>query len=176
MKRIMPMANSTRLLPMDPSRRQALATLLAGAAALPLASPVRAHHGWSSFDLNRPLYLQGRAVEVKWRNPHAELVLERSPAGLPADLAGRRLPAQIAQVDGPGLLAKARLPQRPDARWVIELAPLTRMGQWKVPEITAGTDLAVLGFTFTDEKGEALLRAEYLFLGAAVYGLRSGPA
>ena len=95
---------------------------------------------------------------------------------LNGSLAGRRLPAQIAQVDGPGLLAKARLPQRPDARWVIELAPLTRMGQWKVPEITAGTDLAVLGFTFTDEKGEALLRAEYLFLGAAVYGLRSGPA
>jgi hypothetical protein len=45
-----------------------------------------------------------------------------------------------------------------------------------VPEIKNGTDLAVLGFTFAGEKGEAVLRAEYLFLGGQVYGLRSGPA
>jgi len=50
------------------------------------------------------------------------------------------------------------------------------MGQWKIPEITAGTEMAVLGFTFADEKGEAILRAEYLFLGSQVYGLRSSPA
>ena len=176
MKTDKPIDQPTMRLPPRPNRRQTLATVLGGLALLPLYNPARAHHGWSSFDLNRPLFLQGRAVEVKWRNPHAELVLERSAAGLPADLAARRLPAQIAQVDGPGLLAKARLPQRADARWMVELAPLTRMGQWKVPEITAGTELAVLGFTFADEKGEAVLRAEYLFLGAAVYGLRSGPA
>ena len=36
----------------------------------------RAHHGWSSFDQERPLYLEGRAANVRWRNPHAELVLE----------------------------------------------------------------------------------------------------
>ena len=35
-----------------------------------------AHHGWSSFDQERPIYLEGRAADVKWRNPHAELVLE----------------------------------------------------------------------------------------------------
>jgi hypothetical protein len=34
----------------------------------------------------------------------------------------------------------------------------------------------VLGFTFTGEKGDAVLRAEYLFVGAQVYGLRSSPA
>lgn len=162
------------------SRRRALQRIGTGAASAlglwALATPATAHHGWSSFDLERPLYLSGRAVEVKWRNPHAELVLERSGAGLPADLARRSMPPQVAQVDGPGLLAKARLPQRADTRWLVELAPLTRMGQWKVPEITAGTELAVLGFTFAGEKGEAVLRAEYLFLGTVVYGLRSGPA
>jgi hypothetical protein len=36
--------------------------------------------------------------------------------------------------------------------------------------------LGVLGFTFKDEKGDAVLRAEYLFVGGRVYGLRSGPA
>jgi hypothetical protein len=45
-----------------------------------------------------------------------------------------------------------------------------------VPEIKNGDSLAVLGFTFTGEKGDALMRVEYLFLGGKVYGLRSSPA
>lgn len=156
-------------------RRLFLATLATGAAS-GLTSPVWAHHGWSSFDQERPLYLQGRASEVKWRNPHAELVLERTARTLPADLAQRPVPAQVAQVDGRGLLARAALPQRSEARWLVELAPLTRMEQWQIPEIKAGTELSVLGFTFAGEKGEAILRAEYLFLEGKVFGLRSRPA
>jgi hypothetical protein len=135
-----------------------------------------AHRGWSSFDQERPLYLQGRASEVKWRNPHAELVLERSSLALPTGLARRAVPPQVAPVDGRSLLARATLPQRTDARWMVELAPITRMEQWQVPEIRNGAELAVLGFTFACEKGEAILRAEYLFLGDKVYGLRSRPA
>ena len=50
------------------------------------------------------------------------------------------------------------------------------MEAWKIPEIRPSDRLAVLGFTFVGEKGEALLRAEYLFFGPAVYGLRSSPA
>ena len=33
----------------------------------------------------------------------------------------------------------------------------------------------MLGYTLTGEKGEAVLRAEYLFVGAQAYGLRSSP-
>lgn len=136
-----------------------------------------AHHGWSSFDQDRPLYLQGKAANVQWRNPHAELVLELAqPLRLPADLAQRAVPAQTANVDGRALLAKTSLPTRPDTRWQVELAPLTRLQLWRVPEIRNGTELEVVGFTFTGEKGEALLRAEYLFLGGQAYGLRSSPA
>jgi len=86
------------------------------------------------------------------------------------------LPPQVAPVDGRSLLARATLPQRTDARWMVELAPITRMEQWQVPEIRNGAELAVLGFTFAGEKGEPILRAEYLFLGDKVYGLRSRPA
>ena len=50
------------------------------------------------------------------------------------------------------------------------------MVQWRGPEIRKGAELAELGFTFAGEKGEAILRAEYLFLGDRVYGLRSRPA
>lgn len=151
-------------------------TLLIGSAlALPLAA--RAHHGWSSFDQTRPVWLEGRAAQVAWRNPHAELKLELpSDTKLPADLASRALPAQTAGVDGKALLAAAQLPRRRDKVWVVELAPLTRLQAWAVPEIKAGAALAVLGFTFTDEKGDAVLRAEYLFLDGKTYGLRSAPA
>ncbi|MDO8376746.1 MAG: hypothetical protein Q7S91_06075, partial [Aquabacterium sp.] len=94
----------------------------------------------------------------------------------PADLAGRGLPAQAAGVDGKALLAAARLPTRRDKVWLIELAPLTRLSAWKMPEIKPGAAVAVLGFTFTDEKGDAVLRAEYVWLDGQAYGLRSSPA
>jgi hypothetical protein len=137
----------------------------------------RAHHGWSSFDQNRPLYLEGRAASVQWRNPHAEAVLEVSAAlKLPVDLGRRSVPPQASPVDGAALLSRVALPSRKDRRWTIELAPLTRMQAWQVPEIKPGTEFAVLGFTFEGEKGDAVLRAEYLFLGDKTYGMRSAPA
>jgi hypothetical protein len=147
--------------------------VLAGLAAPGLAL---AHHGWSSFDQDRPIWLEGRVKSVKWANPHAELVLEVPPdPKLPADLASRAVPAQSAGVDGKALLARAVLPRRKDRQWEIELAPLTRMQAWSVPEIKAGAQIAVLGFIFKEEKGEAVLRVEYLFAGGKAYGLRSSP-
>ncbi len=150
-------------------------TLLAAAPAL-LALPAWAHHGWSSFDQARPIYLEGTARDVRWRNPHAELKLEL-PADLklPADLATRAVPPQSAPVDGPALLRAAQLPTRQDRVWDVELAPLSRMGAWQVPELRNGDRVAVLGFTFAAEKGDAILRAEYVFVGGKAYGLRSSP-
>ncbi len=149
--------------------------LLSAVALFPLAA--RAHHGWSSFDLARPIYLEGRAVNVAWRNPHAELDLDVAPdLRLPADLTQRTVPAQSASVDGPGLLKAAQLPMRKDKRWHIELAPLSRMDAWKAVEVKNGDALSMLGFTFAGEKGDAILRVEYLWAGGKVIGLRSSPA
>lgn len=162
------------------NRRHLLTASLAPLGATALALPAGfalAHHGWSSFDLDRPLYLEGRAAKVAWRNPHAELELELPPEPrLPSDLASRSVPPQAAAVDGAALLRAARLPTRRDRRWLVELAPLPRMNAWKVAEVKAGDTVAVLGFTFAGEKGEAVLRAEYLWAGGGVYGLRSAPA
>jgi len=145
--------------------------------ALPLPRLALAHHGWSSFDQGRPLYLEGRAGKVAWRNPHAEFELEVKPGlALPADLARRTVPPQSANVDGPGLLARAQLPTRKDRVWEVELAPLTRMQAWQVPQLATGTEVAVLGFTFDGEKGKPVLRAEYLWVGGKAYGMRSSPA
>lgn len=151
--------------------------MLAGSALFCLLRPAFAHHGWSSFDQARPLYLEGKAASVAWRNPHAELVLEVAPdLKLPADLATRVLPAQSAPVDGAALLKAAQLPTRKDRRWTIELAPLSRMNAWQVVEIRPGDAIGLLGFSFAGEKGDAILRVEYLFAGGRTYGLRSSPA
>ena len=139
--------------------------------------PTLAHHGWSSFDQDRPIYLEGKVVKSVWQNPHVGLLIDLPAAlKLPADLTQRMLPAQSAPVDGKALLAKAVVPTRQDKRWEIELAPLGRVQSWNIAEITPGDSVAVLGFTFTGEKGAAVLRAEYLFVSGKIYGLRSSPA
>jgi hypothetical protein len=45
-----------------------------------------------------------------------------------------------------------------------------------VAEIKPGATVSVVGFTFAGEKGDAVLRAEYLFVDGKAYGLRSSPA
>lgn len=149
--------------------------LLASAAGLALPA-ARAHHGWSGFDTDRPIYLEGRAGQVEWRNPHVEVFLTLPAAlKLPFDLAKRPLPAQSSPVDGPAILAKAVLPTRTDKRWELELAPLTRMQAWQIAEIKPGVELSAVGYTVAGEKGEAVARVEYLFIDGKAYGLRSSP-
>lgn len=156
---------------MPVQRRQCMLAL----AAAPLWA--RAHHGWSSFDAQQSIYLAGTVRTVRWQNPHAELTLELSAdLSVPSELAQRSLPAQSAPVDGKALLAKAALPRRRDRVWQVELAPLTRMQAWQVAEIKPGATVSVVGFALREEKGEALLRAEFLFVGDKAYPLRSGPA
>ena len=151
--------------------------LLAFAAAGLAPELARAHHGWSGFDQDRPIYLEGKAESVVWKNPHAELMLRVAPGfAVPADLPRRAVPAQSAAVDAARILAAARVPTRKDPLWEIELAPLTRMEAWKVAEIKPGQSIAVVGYTFPAEKGDAVLRVEYLFADGKVYGLRSSPA
>jgi hypothetical protein len=158
-------------------RRHILA-LLGSAAAAGLALPIvaRAHHGWSSFDPDTPLYLKGRVKAVRWRNPHAELELAlASGLALPDDLARRELPAQTTQLDGHAILAKTRLPETRDAVWEIELAPLTRMKAWGVEPIEEGETVELVGYSLAD-RSEPVLRAEWLFRDGKAYGLRSSPA
>ena len=49
------------------------------------------------------------------------------------------------------------------------------MEAWKVAEIKNGQTIAAIGYTFPAEKGEAVMRVEYLFADGKVYGLRSSP-
>ncbi len=154
--------------------------ILTGAGcALALAAMHRsalAHHGWSSFDQTRPIYLAGKVKAVKWQNPHAEIVVTvAADAVLPANLASLSVPAQTSNVDGPKVLAAAQLPTR-RGDWTIELSPMTRINAWKVPQPKVGDTVSAVAYTFPDEKGDMFARVEYLIIGGQLYGLRSNPA
>ena len=144
--------------------------------SLPVSQRLFAHHGWSSFDESRPLYIAGTVKSMKWQNPHAEIVITMATnATLPADLAKRSVPAQTASVDGARVLSGAALPKK-RGDWTIELSPMTRIDAWKVPAPKVGDTVAAVAYSFKDEKGEAFARVEYLLIGDRIYGLRSMPA
>ena len=134
-----------------------------------------AHHGWSSFDETKPIYLEGVVKSVKWQNPHAEVMLEVNRAAPPAALARFAIPKQSVNVDAVTVIGSAKAPTRKDAVWEVEFAPITRMDAWKVAPIKAGEKIAVIGYTFKDEKGEATLRVEFLIGNGKVTPLRSAP-
>lgn len=45
-------------------------------AALALALPALAHHGWSEYDQNQSLTLTGRIAETGYEHPHGHVKLE----------------------------------------------------------------------------------------------------
>jgi hypothetical protein len=151
--------------------------LLTAALSL-LAAPAIAHHGWSSFDQDKPVYLEGKVKSVRWGNPHAEAVIEVT-AGMtvPADLPGRTVPAQTQRVDGAAVLSKARAPAAPAGEWELEFAPLHRMQAWGLTEPPKiGDRIEVIGYTAPDIGKGRLMRVEYLFINGKAHGLRSSPA
>lgn len=145
------------------------------AVCLPMPS-ANAHHGWSSFDENRPLYVEGTVKSVRWQNPHVELVLELKTGGVvPADLASRDLPRQSNPVDGPGIMKKAQWPSTNARTWTLELAPLFRTDAWGIEPLKPGAAIAAVGYAPSGERG-ATIRVEYLFVNGKAYGLRSMPS
>ncbi|HEX8302052.1 DUF6152 family protein [Sphingomonas sp.] len=50
-------------------------------AALAIAVPAAAHHGWSSYDESKPLTTTGPLTNVTWGNPHgaAQVVRNKKP-------------------------------------------------------------------------------------------------
>jgi Family of unknown function (DUF6152) len=156
-------------------RRTFLMTLPISGLALAMAKNSLAHHGWSSFDESRPIYLEGVVKSAKWQNPHAEIMITlATDLKLPADLAKRSAPEQTAKVDGAKILSTAALPKK-RGDWVLELSPMSRIEAWKVSEPKVGDTIAAVGYTFKDEKGASLARIEYLMVGEKLYGLRSMP-
>ncbi|MDS1141034.1 DUF6152 family protein [Pusillimonas sp. SM2304] len=51
-------------------------SMLCAAAFTVLSSPAAAHHGWSAYDAGKAVKIEAPLVEVQYRNPHAEVVVE----------------------------------------------------------------------------------------------------
>ena len=153
-------------------KRRYFFQLVAGAL---LVAPVLAHHGWSSFDQDKPLYLTGTLTQVRWQNPHAEAMLRVDATKLPEGLATRTLPAQQQSVDAAGILKKVQVPANAAGVWEIEFAPLSRMQQWGLAQPPkVGDRVEVIGYGLADSN-KRVLRAEYLFVDGKAYAFRSSP-
>ena len=140
-----------------------------------LAAPVLAHHGWSSFDQDKPLYLTGTLTQVRWQNPHTEVMLRADAVKLPEGLATRTVPAQQRSVDGAGILKKVQVPANAAGVWEIEFAPLSRMQAWGLSEpLKVGDRIEVIGYGLAGDN-KRVLRAEYLFVNGKAYAFRSSP-
>jgi hypothetical protein len=140
-----------------------------------LAAPVLAHHGWSSFDQDKPLYLSGTLTQVRWQNPHAEVMLRVDAIKLPDGIASRTVPAQQQSVDGAGVLKKVQVPANAAGVWEVEFAPLSRMQAWGLSQpLKVGDRIEVIGYGLADDN-KRLLRVEYLFINGKGYAFRSAP-
>jgi hypothetical protein len=102
-------------------RRTALALMLAALLSVPAAE---AHHGWSSYDTQAPLYLEGTVAEVQWRNPHPEMVVVVETQAGAVDPGKVSLPPD-AGADLRDALARAT-PAAP-GRYTIHLPPIARL-------------------------------------------------
>jgi Family of unknown function (DUF6152) len=139
-------------------------------------STALAHHGWSSFDEKAPLLLSGKLKKVQWQNPHVMIWIDvAKDLKVPADFAKRSVPPQVNSVDTAAILAGAKVPNALGLEWEVELAPLSRVQAWQIPELKVGDSVDVVGYTFAGQKGERVLRAEFVFVAAKGYGLRSAP-
>ena len=154
-------------------KRRNFVYLVSGAL---LAAPVLAHHGWSSFDQDKPLYLSGTLTQVRWQNPHIEVMLRADVVKLPEGIATRPVPAQQQSVDGAGILKKVQVPANAAGVWEIEFAPLSRMQAWGLSQpLKVGDRIEVIGYGLADDRNKRLLRAEYLFVNGKAYAFRSSP-
>ena len=154
-------------------KRRNFVYLVSGAL---LAAPVLAHHGWSSFDQDKPLYLSGTLTQVRWQNPHIEVMLRADAVKLPDGIATRPVPAQQQSVDGAGILKKVQVPTNAAGVWEIEFAPLSRMQAWGLSQpLKVGDRIEVIGYGLADDRNKRLLRAEYLFVNGKAYAFRSSP-
>lgn len=49
------------------------------------------------------------------------------------------------------------------------------MAARQVPTLAEGQTVEVVGYTFPDQRGARVMRAEYLIVGERIFGLRSLP-
>lgn len=128
----------------------ALAALL---SPLPGVPGAEAHHGWSSYDTQTPLYLEGTVAEVHWRNPHPDLVVVVEAAARAVDPSRVTLPSD-AGADLRDALTRAT-PAAP-GRYTLHLPPIARLQRAGVATPPkAGERIVAIAYAACAEPGTA---------------------
>jgi hypothetical protein len=138
-------------------RRVVLGLALAALLSVPTAE---AHHGWSSYNTQVPLYLEGTVTEVHWRNPHPELVVVIEAPARAVDPSRVNLPSD-AGTDLRDAVSRAT-PAAP-GRYTVHLPPIARLERAGVsaPPQT-GERFVAIAYASCSEAGTA--RAAYVGL------------
>ncbi|MGD9618111.1 MAG: DUF6152 family protein [Alphaproteobacteria bacterium] len=135
-------------------RRAVFGLALAGLlSVLPGVPGAEAHHGWSSYNTQAPLYLEGTVAEVHWRNPHPELVVVIEAPAQPVDPSRVTLPSD-AGADLRDALSRAT-PAAP-GRYTVHLPPIPRLqraGVTAPPQ--AGERFVAIAYASCSEAGTA---------------------
>ena len=119
----------------------------ASLAALGLAAPVLAHHGWSSFETQRAYYVSGTVTYVRWGNPHTEVRIRVDNTSLPADWSSRELPPDANESIGEATMASARPYGGEHDELQLVLASPEWMARWGLDRpLREGETLEVVGF------------------------------
>lgn len=127
--------------------------LLGGLAVVAVTANAEAHHGWGAYDTSQPLYLEGTVVQVSWRNPHPEIVIEVSSTPPGADPSNVPVPREMEALGFRDVLAKAKAPAR-GGRYTLDLAPIGRSASWGMSAAPArGERLIVVAFPSCSEPG-----------------------
>lgn len=155
-------------------QRRSFFTALATLSPVPLAL---AEHGWETYDLAKPLYLEGEVTTIIWADPHSHLeLLHRSGVTVPADLLQRPIPKQRENVDTAALLRNARVPPAGREIWRVELPSLALLSKWDVRRPKIQQVIGVVGYPGPQLLDTPTVRAEILFIGGKAYPMRSDPA
>jgi len=119
------------------------------------APHVAAHHGWSTFETRYAYYASGTLTEVRWGNPHTEVILRVEETVLPSGWSDRELPPGASDRNGELTMASARPYLGEYEELHLVLAGPEWMEQWGLDrELEVGESIEVVGFLNTDETDE----------------------
>ena len=123
-------------------------------AALLSTQSAEAHHGWSSYNTQVPLYLEGTVAEVQWRNPHPKLVVVIEAPARAVDPSKVTLPSDAEGAELRDALARAQ-PAAP-GRYTVHLPPLARLERAGVSAPPkAGERFVAIAYASCSEAGTA---------------------
>jgi hypothetical protein len=96
--------------------------------------PAFAHHGWGIFNIEAPVFIEGRIVEVFWGNPHPTVTIE-----LGAPVAGEPWrawtpPAAWVALGASPVLERVRVDPALTGRVLMEFGSLHRQAALGFPE------------------------------------------